>query len=84
MTTAADAAAPSYAPGKRAARTAEFTIQFDFVSPRADGAVQHRLMVIRASSAEAAENIAWMRRGTAWGAFGTDNALDCRAIERVA
>lgn len=58
----------------------DFKIEFDFASLKADGDVQHRTITIRAKNAREAENIAWMQRGTNWGAYATDYALDCRAI----
>ena len=58
----------------------KFTVEFDFVPTMAHGPLQHRMMEVKASTAKDAENIAWMQRGSYWGAFGTDNAVDCRVI----
>jgi hypothetical protein len=57
-----------------------FTVEFDFVSIRANGPDQKRTMTVRAPNAVQAANIAWSSRGTQWGEFGTDNAIDCRVI----
>jgi len=58
----------------------DFKVRFEFASTKADGALQIRFMTVRAHNAREAENIAWMQRGSFWGAFGTDNALDCKAV----
>jgi len=60
-----------------------FRIEFDFVPTTANGAIQTRQVEVKASTAAAAENTAWMQRGTFWGAFGTDNAIDCRCTGEV-
>ena len=60
--------------------TRKFTIQFEFSSSSAYGAPHYRKMIVRAANAREAENIAWMQRGSVWGAMGTDNALDCCVV----
>lgn len=59
----------------------EFKVRFEFVSVKAEGDLQIRHMTVRADTAQAAENTAWMQRGSYWGAFGTDNALDCKVVD---
>ena len=56
-----------------------FYVEFTLVSTQAYGDSQTRIMPVKANTAAEAENIAWMQRGTWWGAFGTDNAIDCVA-----
>ncbi len=57
--------------------TQTFAVEFTFVSTRADGPVTTRIAHTKAKTAKEAENIAWMQRGSLFGAFGTDNAIDC-------
>lgn len=57
-----------------------YVIQFEFVSTDAQGDIIKRTITVKADSPRQAENIAWNDRGIMFGLFGTDNALDCRAI----
>lgn len=57
-----------------------FTVEFTFVSAKANGPDQKRTMIVRAHNAAQAENMAWGNRFSQWGAFGTENAIDCRII----
>ncbi len=56
-----------------------FQVDFTFVPTTAHGNVTTRTMHVKAKTAAEAENRAWAQRFSYWGAFGTENAIDCVA-----
>ncbi len=60
----------------------EFDVEFTFVSTKADGDDFTRVVTVKADDAKSAADSAWYNRHSHFGALGTENAIDCRVVER--